>query len=87
MVIHRGDVFLVDFNPTKGSEQSGIRPALIVQNNVGNYYSPTTIVVPLSTKISEKNYPTDVRFEGHEVALEKSGVIKCDQMTIGALPL
>ena len=49
MLIKRGDIFYADLNPVVGSEQGGIRPVLIVQNNVGNKYSPTLVVLPIST--------------------------------------
>ena len=49
MVIRRGDIFYADLDPVVGSEQGGIRPVLIVQNNVGNKYSPTLVVLPIST--------------------------------------
>ena len=49
MLIKRGDIFYADLNPVVGSEQGGIRPVLVVQNNVGNKYSPTLVVLPIST--------------------------------------
>ena len=49
MLIKRGDIFYADLNPVVGSEQGGIRPVLVVQNNVGNKHSPTVIVVPISS--------------------------------------
>ena len=49
MLIKRGDIFYADLNPVVGSEQGGIRPVLVVQNNVGNRHSPTIVVLPLST--------------------------------------
>ena len=54
----RGDVYLVDFNPSRGSEQGGVRPAVVVQNDSGNYFSPVLIVVPLTTKIKKEKMPT-----------------------------
>lgn len=59
MQIVRGDTVLVALDPVVGSEQGKTRPAVIVQNNIGNKYAPTTIVVPLTTNI-ERTYPTDV---------------------------
>ena len=56
----RGEVYWVDFSPARGSEQTGRRPALIVQNNVGNQYAPTTIVAAVTSKGSVKAYPTEV---------------------------
>ena len=62
MLIKRGDVFYADLNPVVGSEQGGIRPVLVVQNNVGNRYSPTVVVLPLST--AKKHYlPTHIHID------------------------
>ena len=63
MLIKRGDIFYADLNPVAGSEQGGIRPVLVVQNNVGNKHSPTVIVVPISS-VRKKNLPvhTQIRF-------------------------
>ena len=55
MIIKRGDIFYADLDPIIGSEQGGIRPVLVVQNNVGNRYSPTVVVLPVSS--AKKNYP------------------------------
>lgn len=54
----RGDVYLVDLNPSRGCEQGGVRPAVVVQNDSGNYFSPVLIVVPLTTKIKKEALPT-----------------------------
>ena len=79
MDIKKGDILLVDFNPVKGSEQGKIRPAVVVQNDVGNKYSSTTIVVPITSKIPEKQYPTDV-FVAKQPGLTKPGTINCAQI-------
>ena len=65
MSIKRGDVFYVNLDPTKGSEQSGIRPVLVIQNDVGNEYAPTVIVAPFTTKAFTKQYPTNVNVAKH----------------------
>ena len=62
MQIHRGDKFLVNLDPVKGSEQGKTRPCIIVQNNIGNNFSPTTIIVPVTSNIS-KIFPTDTLIE------------------------
>lgn len=49
--VKRGEVYYADFDPTVGSEQGGVRPLLIIQNDVGNKYSPTTVVVPITSKV------------------------------------
>ena len=78
MLIKRGDIFYADLNPVVGSEQGGIRPVLVVQNNVGNRYSPTVVVLPLST--AKKHYlPTHIHIHGSE-ALPKDSVILAEQI-------
>ena len=64
MRVYRGEVYLVDFGIGYGSEQGGIRPAVIVQNNIGNKYSPTTIVVPVTSRQTKAHIPTHVRVKG-----------------------
>lgn len=54
MSVRRGDLFFADLNPVQGSEQGGLRPVIIVQNNIGNRYSPTTIIAPLTTNVDKK---------------------------------
>ncbi|MFH1751729.1 MAG: type II toxin-antitoxin system PemK/MazF family toxin [archaeon] len=81
MNIRRGDVLLVDFDPVKGSKQGKIRPCLVIQNDLGNKFSNTTIVVPISSKLPSKNYPTNVFISSGEAGLKKEGIIKCSQIT------
>jgi len=81
MIIKRGEILLVNFDPIKGSEQGKTRPAVIVQNKIGNMFSNTTIVVPITSKVSEKNYPTDVFVTAKEIGLQKDGTIKCAQIS------
>lgn len=63
--ISKGDIFLIDLKDTYSNVQSGLRPCLIVQNDYGNAYSPTIIVVPITTKIKKTNMPVHVIFEKH----------------------
>ncbi|MBI4283109.1 MAG: type II toxin-antitoxin system PemK/MazF family toxin [Chloroflexi bacterium] len=72
--IKRGEIYWVDWNPGRGSEQSGLRPALVVQNDVGNKFSPTTIVAALTTAI-EKPYPFLVKVTAKESGLPKDSTI------------
>lgn len=59
--IKRGEIYYADLDPTVGSEQNGFRPILIIQNDIGNQYSPTTVVVPITSKVGKKsNQPTHV---------------------------
>ena len=78
MIIKRGDVFYADFDPIIGSEQGGIRPVLVVQNNVGNKYSPTVVVLPISSA-KKTNMPTHIRICGAKM-LQKNSVILAEQI-------
>ena len=60
MPIKRGDLFWVNLDPARGSEQAGRRPVLVLQNDIGNELAPTTIIAPLTTKSFTKEYPTNV---------------------------
>jgi mRNA interferase MazF len=80
--IKRGEIYLVDWSPGRGSEQTGIRPALIIQNDLGNKLSPTVIVATISTK-GKKVYPFHVLIEPHESGLPEISIVKLEQiMTI-----
>ncbi len=77
-LVKRGDIFWVDFNPARGSEQAGFRPALVIQNDVGNKYSPTTIVATITT--SEKSFPFTVKVTAPEGGLVKNSVVNLSQI-------
>jgi len=79
-ILKRGDIIIVDFEPVKGSEQGGIRPALIIQNNEGNLYSPTIIVASITSNILKKNYPINVFLSKKESKLDKDSIILCNQI-------
>ena len=79
MLVKRGEIYWVQFDPVKGSEQGGLRPALIVQQDVGNRYSPTTVVVAISTTIPPRPYPFVVVVEPHESGLAARSAINCAQ--------
>lgn len=68
--VKRGEIYWVDWNPGRGSEQGGLRPALVIQNDIGNRYSPTTIVAALTTA-AEKPYPFLVKVTAKESDLPK----------------
>src|SRR3989338_3191676 len=72
--VMRGEIYWVDWNPGRGSEQGGQRPALVIQNNIGNKHSPTTIVAALTTA-SEKPYPFLVKVTPKESGLPKDSTI------------
>ena len=72
--IKRGEIYWVDWNPGRGSEQSGLRPALVIQNDIGNKHSPTTIVAALTTAI-EKPYPFLIKVTAKESGLPKDSIV------------
>lgn len=78
MEIKRGEVYLVDLEPTKGSEQGNIRPCLIIQNNIGNKYSPVTIIATITSKAEE--YPFIVKLKKGEANLPKESYIQLNQI-------
>jgi mRNA interferase MazF len=80
MIIKRGDIFLTDLEPIKGSEQGKIRPCLVVQNDVANQFSPNTIIVPITSHIPDKFYPTVVVVKPNESGLQRESAILCSQI-------
>ena len=78
--VRRGDVVIVELDPTQGSEQRGTRPCLVVQNDVGNANAPTTIVVPFTTSFGEQLYPFEVFVPAEESALRDDSVALCSQI-------
>jgi mRNA interferase MazF len=74
----RGEIWLVNFNPGRGSEQKGIRPALIIQNDIGNQYASTTIVAALTTTI--KKYPVTVLLTQKESGLKETSMVNLAQV-------
>jgi mRNA interferase MazF len=80
LILKRGDIVLVNLDPVKGSEQGKIRPALIIQNNVGNRYSPTIIIAPITSKVMKKQFPTDVIINSDMSKLKKDSTILLSQI-------
>ena len=80
MEIKRGEIVLVNFAPAKGSEQKGIRPSLIIQNDIFNKYSPTTIVAPITSRIFKKEYPTNVLIKREDSKLNLDSTILLNQI-------
>lgn len=78
MVVKRGDIFYADLEPIIGSEQGGVRPVLVVQNNVGNKYSPTIVVLPISSA-KKSEMPTHIRICGSKM-LPKDSVVLAEQI-------
>jgi len=80
VLVRRGDIFYADLNPVVGSEQGGIRPVLVVQNDVGNKYSPTVIVAAITSQIDKAKLPTHVELKSADYGLEKDSVILLEQL-------
>lgn len=78
-MVKRGDIFYADLSPVVGSEQGGMRPVLVVQNNVGNKYSPTVVIAAITTKIEKGKMPTHVEV-GADEGLEKNSVVLLEQI-------
>jgi mRNA interferase MazF len=76
----RGDIYLVNFDPTIGSEISKTRPALIIQNNIANESSPITIIAAITSKFDDRLYPTEVLIEPPEGGLKTNSVILLNQV-------
>ena len=80
MNIKRGDIYYADLSPGVGSEQGGLRPVLIVQNDVGNRYSPTVIAAAITSKMGKTKLPTHIDVVGNQVGLAKDSVILLEQI-------
>ncbi len=80
MVVKRGEIYYADLSPVIGSEQGGIRPVLIVQNDVGNKYSPTVIVAAITSQINKAKMPTHLEIDAKEYGLIKDSVILLEQI-------
>lgn len=78
--IKRGDVFFADLSPVVGSEQGGMRPVLVIQNNVGNHYSPTVIVAAITARIEKPKMPTHVAISADDAGIERDSVILLEQV-------
>ena len=80
MIIKRGDIFLANLEPIRGSEQGGIRPVLIIQNDISNKHSPVTIIAAITSKIFEKEFPTNVFVSKEDSKLDKDSTILLNQV-------
>ena len=80
MNIKRGDIYYADLSPVVGSEQGGLRPVLIVQNDIGNRYSPTVIAAAITSRMSKAKLPTHIDIMGSHVGLAKDSVILLEQI-------
>ena len=80
MIVKRGDIFYADLSPVVGSEQGGIRPVLVVQNDIGNKYSPTVIVAAVTSQINKAKMPTHIELSANEYGLSKDSVVLMEQI-------
>ena len=80
MTVKRGDIYYADLSPVVGSEQGGLRPVLIVQNDVGNKYSPTVIAAAITSQISKTRLPTHIDVTADRFGLSKDSVILLEQI-------
>ncbi len=79
-MIKRGDIFYADLSPVVGSEQGGVRPILIVQNDIGNKYSPTIIAAAITSKLTKAKLPTHIELAAIDYGLEKDSVVLLEQI-------
>ncbi|HLZ09689.1 MAG TPA: type II toxin-antitoxin system PemK/MazF family toxin [Chloroflexota bacterium] len=79
-MVSRGEIYWVEFDPVRGSEQGGLRPALIVQQDIGNRYSPTTVVAAITRTLPPRPYPFIVTISPDESGLPDESAINCAQL-------
>ncbi|MFD2639754.1 MULTISPECIES: type II toxin-antitoxin system PemK/MazF family toxin [Piscibacillus] len=80
MYVKRGDVYYADLTPVVGSEQGGVRPVLIIQNNIGNRFSPTVIVAAITAQIQKAKLPTHVEIDSKKYKFERDSVVLLEQI-------
>ena len=78
--VRRGDIFYADLSPVIGSEQGGVRPVLIIQNDVGNKYSPTVICAAITSQINKAKLPTHIEIDSDQSTLVKDSVLLLEQI-------
>ncbi|MBQ2468206.1 MAG: type II toxin-antitoxin system PemK/MazF family toxin [Clostridia bacterium] len=80
MTVRRGDIYFADLSPVVGSEQGGVRPVLIVQNDVGNRHSPTVIAAAITSRLGKTKLPTHIDINAEKVGLERDSVVLLEQI-------
>ena len=80
MIVKRGDVFFADLSPVVGSEQGGTRPVLVIQNDIGNRFSPTVIIAAITAQIQKAKLPTHVEIDAKKYGFERDSVILLEQL-------
>ena len=81
-IVARGEIYYADLSPSFGSEQGGLRPVLIIQNEMGNRHAPTTIIAPITSRLSKKPLPTHVHLEAMTCGLQYESVILMEQIKV-----
>lgn len=79
-MVKRGDIFYADLSPVIGSEQGGVRPVLVIQNNIGNKYSPTIIIAAITSQINKAKLPTHIEINAPDYGLPKDSVVLLEQI-------
>jgi mRNA interferase MazF len=80
LIVKRGDVYFADLSPVVGSEQGGVRPVLVIQNDIGNRFSPTVIVAAITAQIQKAKLPTHVEIDAKRYSFERDSVILLEQI-------
>ena len=80
MVVKRGEIYYADLSPVVGSEQGGLRPVLVIQNDTGNKFSPTVIVTAITSQLSKNKIPTHVSLDASTYGLPKDSVVLSEQI-------
>ena len=80
MIVKRGDIYYADLSPVVGSEQGGIRPVLVIQNDIGNKYRPTVIAAAITSQINKAKMPTHIELAAKDYGLNKDSVILLEQI-------
>lgn len=80
MEVHRGEVFYADLSPVVGSEQGGVRPVLILQNDIGNRHSPTVIAAAITSKLDKTRLPTHIGIRAADTGLTKDSIVLLEQI-------
>ena len=81
-IVSRGEIYYAELSPVQGSEQGGMRPVLIIQNDVGNRHAPTTIVAPITSKLGKTVLPTHINLKANEGGLKTESVVLLEQIRV-----
>lgn len=80
MIVKRGDIYYADLSPVIGSEQGGVRPVLVIQNDIGNRYSPTVIAAAITSQINKAKMPTHIEIRAREAGISRDSVVLAEQV-------